>query len=169
MMVTPSADYFEWGAAMVKMLTDAGRSGVYVSFHRPFENVVKVLKHYGVNTNKLFFVDVATGVTGTKIKKNLKCVHVPKADPVLIDNAVHKLLKKLNGTKFIFVDSLTLHSFYKPVSETKRLSKLLIERIDNEHANYIVFNVASELADLGFIKSLSKDVDEVIVMPQKTG
>jgi len=167
MMVSPSERYFEWGAAMVRMLTDSGRPGVYVSFHRPFGNVIRALRYYGVDTGKLAFVDVATGMAKEKGQKNPKCIHVPKADVDGIDKAVRDSLKKLNGKKFIFVDSLTIHTFYRPPGQTRRLAKTLIEKIDREHANYIVFNVAEELADLEFIKALSKDVDEIIKMPSK--
>ncbi len=163
MMIVPSAHYFERNAAVVRMMTDSGRPGVYISFHRPFGNIIKVLKYYGVNTDKLAFVDVATATAGEKRENHPRCIHVSKEASVdEIIRGVHKSLGKLKGKKFIFVDSLTTMTFYKPVKETLRLSKLLIEKLEKEHANYLILNVSEELAHQEFIKKIAKDVDEII-------
>jgi hypothetical protein len=161
----PSRNYFEAAVAAVKLLTDKGFSGAYISLNRPFENLRFLLNYKGVDTSKLIFIDVATSMTSEKRAKDSQCMHVSKrADYKEVSSAAHTALSKLSGKKFIYLDSLTLATFYKAPSETKKLAKLLIERIEKEHANYVLFSVAAELADKDFMKIVKKDIDKVIVI-----
>jgi KaiC/GvpD/RAD55 family RecA-like ATPase len=102
---------------------------------------------------------------GTQIE-DPKCVHI--SEDIDIDDlvrAIYTSLPKLKGSKkFIFIDSLTTISLYKPLSETMRFSEFLIRTVKKAETESItlIFNVAKDLAQEKFIKDIALHVDEII-------
>jgi KaiC/GvpD/RAD55 family RecA-like ATPase len=166
MMELPTESYFETSSSSIKALTNGGFEGVYISFQRPFKNIFSLFSDKGIDIEKLLFIDVATSLNkGTQIE-DPKCVHISESiDIDELVRAIYTSLPKLKGSKkFIFIDSLTTISLYKPLSETMRFSEFLIRTVRKAETESItlIFNVAKDLAQEKFIKDIALHVDEII-------
>ena len=168
MIELPVESYFEANIASIKLLTSNGFDGVYISSHRPFKNIYSLLKQNGININKLLFIDVATAFGGEMQEKNPRCIHIsPAIDIDELIRAIHTSVSKLKGEKrFVFIDSLTTITHYKPLSEVVRFSEFLVRTIKKHEVEDVVFilNVAKDLAHKKFIRDIAIRVDEVITV-----
>jgi KaiC/GvpD/RAD55 family RecA-like ATPase len=166
MMELPINAYFEMNSSTIKLLTDQGFQGVYISFQRPFKNISSVFESEGIDTSTLLFIDAATALSGEKQPVDPRCVHV--SEEIDIDElvkAIYLSLPKLKSQKkFIFIDSLTTISLYKPLSQIMRFSEFLMRTVrkENEENVILIFNVAKDLAQKKFIKDVAFHVDHVI-------
>lgn len=168
MMELPAESYFEATTDSVKTLVSKGFEGIYISFQRPFLNLDAMLKQGGINTNKLFIIDVATAFVREEHNNHERCVHIsPAIDIDELVRAIYVCLEKIkNKKKFVFIDSLTTITLYKPLSEVLRFSEFLTRTVENHEMKGIVlvFNVAKDLAQKRFIKDIALNVDEVITL-----
>jgi KaiC/GvpD/RAD55 family RecA-like ATPase len=166
MMELPEEAYFEANSTTIKALTSNGFEGIYISFHRPFKNVSTLLNQNGININSLLFIDVATALTKETQEQNPRCVHISQEiDIDELVRAIYTTLPKLKSKKkFIFIDSLTTITLYKPLSETMRFAEFLVRTVKKKEVQdvILIFNVAQDLAQKKFIKDIAIQVDEVI-------
>ena len=168
MIELPAEKYFESSSASVKLLTNKGFEGVYISFQRPFQNISSLFKQQRINLDKLFFIDIATAFSEEVHEKNPRNIHIsPAIDIDELVRAIYTSLPKLNGKrKFIFIDSLTTISLYKPLSEVMRFSEFLIRLVKKQEIEdaILIFNVAKDLTQKKFIKDIAFHVDEVVAI-----
>jgi KaiC/GvpD/RAD55 family RecA-like ATPase len=168
MMELPTDNYFELNTQSVISMMSQSYNGIYISFQRPFKNISSLLEQKGVDISKLYFIDVATAFAEEEQEKNLRCLHISSAiDVDELVRAIYTTINKLKGEKcFIFMDSLTTITLYKPLSELLRLSEFLIRtvKINGSHNVVLILNVAKDLAQKKFIKDIAFRVDEVITM-----
>ena len=166
MMELPTNAYFEVSSSTIKLLTNNGFQGVYISFQRPFKNVSSLFEADGIDVDKLLFIDAATALSGEQQHEDMQCMHVSQAlDIDELVKAIYTSLPKLKSQKkFIFIDSLTTIALYKPLSETMRFSEFLMGTVSkkNEENVMLIFNVAKDLAQKKFIRDVAFRVDQVI-------
>jgi KaiC/GvpD/RAD55 family RecA-like ATPase len=166
MIELPINAYFEMNFSTIKLLTNQGFQGIYISFQRPFQNIVSIFESEGINTSTLLFIDAATALSGEKQHEDPRCVHVSQElDIDELVKAIYLSLPKLKSQKkFIFIDSLTTISLYKPLSQIMRFSEFLMRTVrkENEENVILIFNVAKDLAQKKFIREVAFHVDQVI-------
>jgi KaiC/GvpD/RAD55 family RecA-like ATPase len=166
MLELPAEAYLESNVATIHVLTKRGYDGVYISFHRPFKSIQSLLDQQGIDTSMLIFIDVATACAREVCEESPQVMHISPA--IEVDDlvrAIYTALPRLTGEKrFIFLDSLSTIALYKPLSETMRFSEFLIAAIRKRDADYLIFNVAQDLAQKKFIKDIAMKVDEVITV-----
>ncbi len=166
MMELPAENYFESSVDTVGNLLDKDYDGVYVSFQRPFNNLKDVFEQKGLDRDKLWVVDVASAVADIEQSEAERCTHIP--EEVAIDDlvrAIYTALDELEADKrFVFIDSLTTITLYKPLSEILRFSEFLTHTVEGHAVEKIVliFNVAHALAQKQFIQDIALHVDEVV-------
>jgi len=166
MIELPVNAYFEMNSSTIKLLTNQGFEGIYISFQRPFKNISSFFKSEGIDTSSIFFVDAATALSGEQQNEDPRCIHISQAlDIDELVKAIYLSLPKLKGQKkFIFIDSLTTISLYKPLSQIMRFSEFLMRTVrkENEENVILIFNVAKDLTQKKFIKDIAFHVDQVI-------
>jgi KaiC/GvpD/RAD55 family RecA-like ATPase len=166
MIELPITAYFEMNSSTIKLLTNQGFEGIYISFQRPFQNISFFFESEGIDISTLLFIDAATALSGEKQHEDPRCVHI--SQELNIDElvkAIYLSLPKLKSQKkFIFIDSLTTISLYKPLSQIMRFSEFLIRTIrkENEENVILIFNVAKDLAQKKFIQDVAFHVDQII-------
>ena len=93
--------------AAVKALTERNDHGIIISANRPYMNLLNNYERNNINTSKIHILDL--------ISKNLNADTSTK-NVMFMENAssltdislsVNNYIKKLNGKKFIFIDSIT--------------------------------------------------------------
>lgn len=164
MFELPEEQYFEVNLETVKVLINKGYSGLYISLHRPYQNLVSLLKGKKINTNKLFFIDAASSQAEVKGKETEKCTYISKELNIdELTRAIYKMLPKIKGKKkFLFLDSITTLTLYQPLSEALRFAEFLSRTVAKEELDGVVVNVANDLAQSKFIKDIMLHVNEVI-------
>jgi KaiC/GvpD/RAD55 family RecA-like ATPase len=166
MMELPADTYFEANSNTIKLLINRGFEGIYISFQRPFKNISSFFEADGIDIDKLFFIDAAAALSGEHQHEDMHCVHISqKIDIDELVKAICISLPKLKSKKrFVFIDSLTTITLYKPLSETIRFSEFLVRTVRKDEAENItlIFNVAKDLAQKRFIRDVAFRVDQVI-------
>ncbi|RLI91563.1 MAG: hypothetical protein DRO89_03725 [Candidatus Altiarchaeales archaeon] len=164
MMELPTESYFDVNIATVKFLIDREFEGIYISFHRPFKNILSLFEQHKIDTNKLFFIDTATALSKGTGEENPRCIYISKSvDIDELIRAIYITLPKLKGRgRFIFIDSITTIAIYKPLSETMRFSEFLIRIVRKNEVENVIFNVARDLVQKKFIRDIALRVDKVI-------
>ncbi|QQG40072.1 MAG: hypothetical protein HYS81_01530 [Candidatus Aenigmatarchaeota archaeon] len=161
----PTDVYLDKATDVVKFFVGQGFSGVYVSFQRPFKNLSSFFKKKAIKNDRIYVVDAASACSGADAHEAKTCV--PVSEEVEIDElvrAIYTSLDKLDGKKFIFVDSLTTMTLHKPLSDTMRFSDFLIRTVRKGEVKEVVlvFNVAADLTHKKFIRDIAMQVDEVV-------
>ncbi len=164
MMEHAAENYFSVNAHMIKQLLDEGYVGVYISFQRPFSNIKQQLSHLMINLDQLRVIDAASALTG---EQQIDDDHLITIDEHLaVDDLVRAVYISLDQIpsekKFIFIDSLTTITLYKPLSETMRFSEFLVSTVKQKKNITLFFNVAKDLSQKSFIKDIAFRVDKVI-------
>ena len=159
----PAEQYFDINAETVKLLLSAGYSGLYISLHRPYPNLLSSLKAKGVNVSKLLFIDGASSQAEVRGAESEKCTYISNELNVdELTRAIYKMLPKLKGDTFVFLDSITTLVLYQPLSEALRFTEFLNRTVSNGEVNGVVVNVARDLAQKKFVKDIMLHVDDVI-------
>lgn len=166
MIELPITAYFEMNSSTIKLLTNQGFQGIYISFQRPYKNISFFFESEGIDINTLLFIDAATALSGEKQHEDARCIHV--SQELDIDDLVKAIYLSLpmlkSQKKFIFIDSLTTISLYKPLSQIMRFSEFLMRTVrkENEENVILIFNVAKDLTQKKFIRDVAFRVDRVI-------
>jgi len=103
---TSAENAFEVALAIVKVLIKKNDRGIIVSANRPYINLLNIYKRNQIDVDKVCIVDL--------ISKNQNA-HVEAENVMFIESAssltdislsVNKYIKKFEGNKFVFIDSL---------------------------------------------------------------
>ncbi len=164
----PTDEYFEEASNAIKKLTEQGYEGVYLSFQRPFSNVSDSFQNQGIDMDKMLIIDAASALCCAEDNKDSDshCVHLEKKTNVdELVKAIYSSLPKLHAKKrFVFIDSLTTITLYKPLSETIRFSDFLVKTVrrSDDSKLTLIFNVSKDLSQKDFIRDVAFKVDEVV-------
>jgi uncharacterized protein YerC len=165
MREVPEDRYLEANSASIKELVANGYSGVYLSFQRPFTNLATHFKKKGIPLGKLAFIDGISSRAEMPVP-DAGCIMLPP-DPDIdeIINAIVTSLHHLESdTCFVFVDSLTTITLYKPLSEVLRFAEFLTHTVKTSPGKSVllIFNVGKAQAQKRFIRDVAMRVDEIL-------
>ena len=164
----PTDEYFEETSNAIKKLTEQGYEGVYLSFQRPFSNISDSFQNKGIDMDKMLVIDAASALCCAEDIKVSDPHCVPIEQKTNVDElvkAIYSSLPKLHGKKhFVFIDSLTTITLYKPLSETIRFSDFLVKTVrkSEDIELTLIFNVSKDLSQKDFIRDVAFKVDEVV-------
>jgi hypothetical protein len=168
MMELPSEQYFTANASSIKVLTDTGYEGVYVSFQRPFVNIFSLFQKQGINVDKLLIIDGATACIEGMQEKNPRCVPISSSLDltVLIQTICMSLSRLTNRERFVCIDSLSTMALYEPFSDPFKVSEMLIRMVRKQGFDHVTFilNVSEDLSRKRFFKDVARYADEFIHM-----
>ena len=166
MMELPTDSYFDANSDTIKQFIDEGFEGIYISFQRPFKNILSFLGDKGIDVDKLLFIDAASSLCNEQQHGDIHCIHISQKTEIdELVKAIYTSLPKLKSKKrFVFIDSLTTINLYKPLSETMRFSEFLLRMVRKDETENItlIFNVAKDLAEKKFIRDVVFHVDQVV-------
>lgn len=127
----PVENSIQTNISAVRVLQEAGYSGIYVTFFKDYLELTKLMGEGGVDVSKVTFVDGIAKLYGLaqSEEKNVTYIDGPLSLDVATE-AITKTLALVEGDKkFVFLDSLTIVLLYNSLSRTiefvKSLSELL--------------------------------------------
>lgn len=104
---TSAENAFEVALAVVRFLTKKNDYGIIVSANRPYTTLLNIYRRNNIDISKVFIVDLIS----KNLNEDFKTENVMFIDNVSsltdISLSVNEHMKKLNGKKFVFFDSLT--------------------------------------------------------------
>jgi hypothetical protein len=166
MMELPSEQYFTTNASSIKLLTDSGYEGVYVSFQRPFVNFSPLFQKQGINVDKLLIIDCATACIEGMQEKNPRCVHISSSlDMTMLIQTICTSLSQLKSSKrFVCIDSLSTMALYAPFSDPLKVTEVLVRMVRKQGFDHVTFllNASEDLSQKRFFKDVARYADEII-------
>ena len=164
----PVDNYFETNLESVKLMLNHNYEGVYLSFQRPYNNLIQEFEQKNIDINKLWIIDYASRINYELIENEnkIRCIEIPqKSDIEYIVKSVNKCIPKLFGEKkFVFIDSLSTFTLHESSSKSLMFPELLINtiRANNFENITFIFNIAEDLSRKKYMKNLNNYADEHI-------
>jgi len=94
--------------AAIKTLTDKKYNGIILSANRPYSNLIETYKRNSIDTEKLFILDCISKNQNTNLEMGNGVVYLESASALSnISISINETIKKNEGKKFIFIDSIT--------------------------------------------------------------
>ena len=151
LLVTPPAKHNEIAISLSKMLVSKGMSGIYITFNRPFEQLIRDFQINNIDPVNVIFIDCVSKMAGRFPGK--------KENAVFIDNPssleevgmyAEKILARIPSPKFIVFDSISSMMIYNGDQATREFAQYFVNKLRLEKVG-------------GFIMTVEKDdVDRVI-------
>ncbi|MFH1835840.1 MAG: ATPase domain-containing protein [Methanobacteriota archaeon] len=163
LLVSSAQQHNEAAMALSKMLVEEdGRNGVYITFNRPFEQVVKDFNFNNIDISKVIFIDCISKMAGRFPGK--------KENAVFIDNPssleevgmyAEKILARMPEPKFIILDSISNLLIYNDKNSMGEFIHYLINKLRASNVGGFLLTVEKEDIDevTGILRPL---VDKVI-------
>lgn len=150
---------------VMKHLTKAGYSGIYISINVPHQTIDSLLKKEGIDTQNMFYIDCITALVHKMHHK--KAGNVLYADHPLelkedgtVMNEITQYLISVPGKKFVIIDTLRTLLLYNEPRIVSDFTKLLIMKTNEVDAKLITFTRKEH--DEEFIKDISYRFDKTI-------
>jgi len=161
---TPAEEYAETNISSIEYLLNNGYEGVYMSFQRPYDNICSLFSKNGIDMEKLYIIDNATGFSGEKQKFQPRCINITAGKGIEKNvKAIKVALSKLKCKKrFVYIDSLTTMALHETLSETSRFPEVLIKKLKSKEFEDVklIFNVAQQLKGKRYNENVSVYADE---------
>ena len=162
----PTETYSNVNVSSAKFLIDSGYEGIYVSFQRPFKNILSIFKNQGIDTNKMAFIDLATQCSIDEDESSYECTDLSRSLNVeQLGKSVYSQIDKFKSNKiFILIDSLNTLSLYKSSKDIVRFADILVENINSHGSKNVVvlFSLAKDLCKKDFARHITYNADQVI-------
>lgn len=170
LVLTDPSDYAKTSAFVTKHLTnDLKMYGVYTSFNKPYEIVRKELQREGVDTKRLFFIDLITETSVGRVERTPQglCLASPR-NLTDFSIALSEVVKSLpEGKRFVLIDSLNTMMLYNHEYVVTQFLHYFAGRIKLWRINGVLLSTDGEL-NKRMLGQLSQFIDKVIFITRTT-
>ena len=164
LIVSPEDKYESTNIEILKLLCNEEKSpGLYITFDKPYDLVSKTLHDSGVDTSKLFFIDLVTKTKKGSYERTENCLFIPSPKEIsdlgiAIDESIHA---SMNNKKFLFVDSVSALYFYNSAGTAKKFQHFLTIRMRIGNLKGILMSLPGE-TEKEIVSFLSQFCDKTI-------
>ena len=113
----------------------SGKIGIYVSLNKTQKSTEEILRKYGVNTERLFFIDC---VTSEKEREDVLHIKPDKLD--ILSTAINEFIKDIDGEKFLIIDALSTLLIYNSENKVAMFIKEITEYASGNQVTVIAFS-----------------------------
>jgi hypothetical protein len=108
LLETSAEKAMEVSLAAIKILTRKGYTGIILSASRPYLNLVNLYRSNGIDEKKIFVLDCISKSQVTKLEAFENVMYIEHvSDLTSMAICITDCIKKIKGSKFVFVDSVT--------------------------------------------------------------
>lgn len=163
LLVTTAHQHNEIATGLTQMLTeDEGRNGVYITFNRPFEQIVKDFEAAKIDLSKVIFIDCVSKMAGRFPGKKENAVFIDNPSSLEeIGMYAEKILARLPGDKFIILDSISNLMIYNDENSAREFAHFLVNKMRLEKVGGFLLTVEKEDVDK-VVELIEPLVDKVI-------
>lgn len=162
----PAETYFKTNLESLRVLLNDNFDGIYLSFQRPYDNLVQEFNKKNIDINKLWIIDYISPINNDMIENKTRCIQIPKnSDIKYIIKLVNNCIPKLESEKkFVFIDSLSTMALHENSYNSLFFPEILINKTRENSSDDIlfIFNIAEELSRKKYMKNINKYADEHI-------
>ncbi|MFB6184476.1 MAG: ATPase domain-containing protein, partial [Haloarculaceae archaeon] len=130
--------------------TDENALCIYVTVAKPSRTVERSFTDAGANTDNIFYIDCATALTGTSMKRAGNVVYLKPSDltqlSIALTNVVDELPAEREG--ILMFDTLSTLTIYNNAETVSQFAHKLLSRIRNWPVTGFVFTVDEETDDV---------------------
>ena len=165
-LIVNAADYVQTCIDVLRVLLNEKKlSGIFVTTNRPCENIFTLLKSNGIDTEKLFGVDIMSQLVLEKSGRTKECLFVSSPESLTeLSIALTQAVQAMPGNaKFVFLDNATTLLVYNAEETVARFIHALTIKIRAWGAVGVLVSLEKE-TDEKFFSQLSQFSDKVIVV-----
>ncbi|MFH1751276.1 MAG: ATPase domain-containing protein [Candidatus Micrarchaeota archaeon] len=169
MLVVDSGQYMGANLAALKYLMEpAGAAGIYVTFNRPYESLITILKKERLDVGRLYFLDLITNTTGKRGERTENCIFLPSPKNLTeLSIALTQLIERMEQrNRFIFMDSLSTMLIYNSAGTVAQFTHFLVSKMRLWKVGMVIVSLEKE-TDQKLIDDLSQFCDKVITIGKK--
>lgn len=108
MVETEAENCLELSLLSIKTLLERGYSGIILSASRPYLNLMDLYKKSEIKTEKIFVLDCISKTQSKTLDKYDNVLYLDGVSALTnISVSVDEAIKRIEGSKFIFIDSIT--------------------------------------------------------------
>jgi len=139
--------YAKTNTQIIKNLVqEKGLKGIYITINRPYQNLIEMFSRKGIDTDKIFFIDAITKVTGGKEVDVKNCVFLDSPTNLTdIAIAMRQAVNFMEGEKFIFVDAISTLLIYNNDQSVIKFAHFIIGRIRDWKAEGIIISILKDM------------------------
>ena len=169
LIVSPKDRYESTNIEILKLLCNEEKSsGLYITFDKPYDLVSKTLHDAGVDTGKLFFIDLVTKTKKGSYERTKNCLFIPSPKEIsdlgiAIDESIRA---SKNKKEFLFVDSVSALCLYNSAGTAKKFHHFLTIRMRIGNLQGILMSLPGE-TEKEIISFLAQFCDKTISVQQK--
>lgn len=166
LIVTSSEDYAENNRELLRILTDRGLKGIYVTVNKPYGVMRDMLEEVDIDASNMFFIDAVSkdsGVAEAVDADNVMYLESPKhlTDiSIVMSEAVEQFGDE---DKFIFFDSLSVLSIYNSQNTVAKFAHYLTGKMRSWDVVGVIISVKEDTDDQ-LLARLTQFCDNKIVL-----
>lgn len=164
LILTSAESYMKTIIDALKTLVNKNKySCVYITINKPYMTLLNILKKNGIDTEKIFFIDLISKMTRTENTEAKNCLFINSPDSLTeLSIAITESTKNISGkNKFIFLDSLSTMLIYNQTGTVTRFAHFLIGKMKTESVEMIIISLEKEMDPI-LVSQISTFVDKVI-------
>ncbi len=143
---------------IVKLLSS--KPVIYISLVKPFKSILDALKKEHIKTEKVFFIDAVTELSGDgKREENVLFIQSP-ADLTGIGISISQFLKTIPGEKYVLIDSLKVLAIYNSENVILRFVQSIVGVVSKNNAKLLAITTDGKGNQL--IKDTGQFFDKVM-------
>ncbi len=95
-------------SALYHLVTEKNYIGIVLSASRPYKNLVQLYQHKGIDTSRILFLDCISKSQSLDIDQTGNVLYLDSvSDLTNISLALKGSMEKIQGNKFVYIDSIT--------------------------------------------------------------
>ena len=144
-MVYVATDKYADSALEAVTALTAGKRGVYITINRPCAKLDEVFRENNIDTSKIIFIDAITQIAMPNVKSGNSYVYIKH--PSDLTNMYIRLLealKKIDGKKFLVVDSISTLMVYNSPETVLRFAHALASKLPAQGVDVVYIALLDE-------------------------
>ncbi len=138
--------------------------GIYITVNKPYKTIVPYLEQKGINTKKLFFIDLITSEISEATEKIDNCLFMESPKSLTdLSIALSEAVKSMPGDKFIFLDTLSTLLVYNQLTTVTKFAHFLTSKMRQWDINGLLVSMEKE-TDPNLQAQLAQFCDKVITL-----
>lgn len=166
---SPPDKYPSTSLALLRVLVnEIGHTALYISVNKPYATLMKILSKEGIATEKLYFIDCATGLTGSAPPSTERCDYLNGPnDLTSLSLAISRMLtsppiKESVKECFLFLDSVSTFLIYNDPNTVARFLHMIISKARENGVKGVIFSLRRDVENVGAITSITQFCDKTI-------
>ena len=145
-VLVPSNVYTQTNIEILKALVNEKKlPGIYITVNKPYEDMLSFLRKNGINTSRVFFIDLVTKLTKEQPSRIDNCLFMESPESLTdLSIALGEAVRSIQGDKFIFLDTLSTLLIYNKAETVSKFVHFLTSKMRSWQVKGIIISLIKE-------------------------